>query len=297
LKPRVIPDVFLHPPVQRVGDEHLVAWADRDVMRLAIFAGRLAGARAFHRADHLAVEVELHDLAGVAVRQPDVLIGAHEQPARRARMLRLADIVAVGVEHLDAGVVAVRDVEQPLRVEHQRVRQIELAGPPALAAPALDEVAVTVEFQHQRLGLAVPLQHEDVAGRSDHRFVRFVQQPQMPERMPLAAVTLDAQHHLQPPVRIELVGQVRGHVGGPDVVLCVDPQAVRPLEQAIAEAADKIAVGIEFHHRHRPPMDDEDVAPGVEGNARCAAKVAARRQFERFGDGDVGQRRKFGLHR
>jgi len=80
-----------------------------------------------------------------------------------------------------------------------------------------------IELQHARLALAVPLQHEDVAGRPDHRLVRFVEQPQMPERMPLAGVAFDAQHHFYPPGWIELVDHVRCNVGCPDVVLRVDP--------------------------------------------------------------------------
>ena len=38
--------ILLHAPVQRVGDEHLAARADRDVMRLAVLAERLALAAA-----------------------------------------------------------------------------------------------------------------------------------------------------------------------------------------------------------------------------------------------------------
>src|SRR5262245_1914267 len=87
--------VLLHAPVQRVGHEDLATRAHRDVMRLAVLAERLALPGPGHDADHLAVEIELHDLAGVAVRQPDVLVGTHEQPAGRAGMLRLADVVAV----------------------------------------------------------------------------------------------------------------------------------------------------------------------------------------------------------
>src|SRR5882757_7284083 len=124
-------------------------------------------------------------------------------------MLRLADVGAVGVKYLDAAVVAVGDVEQALRVENERVRQIEFARPFPSSAPSLDEGAVPVELQHTRLALAVPLQHEDVAGGSNDRLVRFVEQPQMPERMPLAGVTFDAQHHFYPPERIELVDHVR----------------------------------------------------------------------------------------
>ena len=55
-------------------------------MRLAEFAERLALPRARHLAYDVALQIELHDFAGVAVRQPHVLVGSYEQPARRAGM-------------------------------------------------------------------------------------------------------------------------------------------------------------------------------------------------------------------
>ena len=176
-----------------------------------------------------------------------------------------------------------------MRVEHKGMRQIEFARAFPLAAPGLDEGAVLVELQHARGALAVPLQHEDIAGRPYHRLVRFVEQPEMPERMPLAGVALDAQHHFEPPGRIEFVDEVRRNVRRPDVILCVDPQTMRALKHPIAEPADEIAVGVEFHQRHQPAMDDEDVAFGIEGDTRCAAKIHAGRKLEQFSDRDVGK--------
>ena len=80
------PHILLHAIVQRVGNEDLVARAHRDVMRLAVFAERLALPRTFHFSDDVARKIQLHDFAGVAVRQPDVLVFCHEQAARRAGM-------------------------------------------------------------------------------------------------------------------------------------------------------------------------------------------------------------------
>jgi hypothetical protein len=114
--------------------------------------------------------------------------------------------------------------------------------------------------------------------------------PQMPGRVPLARPALDAQQHFEPPRRIELVDEVRRNIRRPDVVLRVDAQTVRPVEQPVAEPADESAVRIEFHQWHRPTMEDEDVAFGVERDARCAAKVRAGRQMEGFGNRDVGKR-------
>ena len=51
-----------------------------------------------------------------------------------------------------------------------------------------------------------------------------------------------------------------------------------------------MAVGIEFHQRHRPAMEDEDIAFGIERHARRAAEVPAGRQLEGFGNRDVGKR-------
>ena len=89
----------------------------------------------------------------------------------------------------------------------------------------------------------MPLQHEDIAGGSDHRLGRLVEQPKVPERMPLAGVALDAQHHFEAAGRIEFVDEVRRNVRRPDVILCVDPQTMRAFEHPFAEPADEIAVG------------------------------------------------------
>jgi hypothetical protein len=167
---------ILNAPVERVGDEDLVARADRDVMRLAVFAERLALPRTFDFADDVAVQVELHDLADVAVCEPDVLVRPHAQAARGARVLRLADVAAVRIEHLDARVVAVGDVEQPLVVGDERMRQVEVARPAPLPVPGLDIIAIGAELVHTGLRLAVPLQHVDLARRTDHRLVRLMKQ-------------------------------------------------------------------------------------------------------------------------
>ena len=63
---------------------------------------------------------------------------------------------------------------------------------------------------------------------------------------------------------------------------------MRPLEQAVAEAADEITIRVELHQRHGPAMEDEYVALGIERDAGGAAEVRARRQAEGFADGGVG---------
>jgi len=94
-----------------------------------------------------------------------VWIRRHEQPARRAGVFRFADVVAVGIEHLDARVVAVGDVEQTLASNTSECGRSNSPGALALLAEGLDEIAVAVELQHERLALAVALQHVELAGR------------------------------------------------------------------------------------------------------------------------------------
>src|SRR5262249_42507055 len=147
-------------------------------------------------AQHIAIEIERHDPSGVAMSEPDGLIRRHEQPAGRAGMLRLADIIAVSIKHLNAAIAAVGDVEQPFGVKDNRVRHIKLAGCRAGLAPCFDEVAGGVEFEDTGLALAVALQHVERAVRPYRRLARLVEQPQMAEFVPFAGTTLDAENHL-----------------------------------------------------------------------------------------------------
>ena len=159
-------------------------------MRFAVLARRLA-LRAGD-AEHLAVHVELHDLAGVAVGKPDAA-AVDDEAAGRAEQRSFLHVVAVGVENLDALVAAVGDVDEAVGVERDRMRQVEFAGAAAALAPALQVVAVAVEAQHAVFSLAaVALRDVDVAVRRDGDVVGFREQPQRRGRMPLAGVSLDA---------------------------------------------------------------------------------------------------------
>src|SRR5262249_17783653 len=131
---------LLHPPIERVGDQDLVLGAHRDVVRFAEPAERLA--LLAHDTEHIAVEIELDDLAGVAVREPEVLIAPDEESARRAGKLRFTRVSTFVVEDLDTLVVAVGNIDQTPGVDCDRMREVELARTGALLAPDLDEIAV-----------------------------------------------------------------------------------------------------------------------------------------------------------
>jgi len=140
------------------------------------------------------------------------------------------------------------------------------------------------------------LQHEDVAGRATTASLGSWNSRRCPNGCHSPVWPFTPSTISKRPDWIELVDQVRGNIGRPDVVLRVDPQAVRAFEHPLAEAADEVAVGIEFRQRQQPAVDDEDIAFGIEGDAGRAAKIHARRQLEGFGDRDVGKWWKFHLH-
>src|SRR3954468_10101616 len=104
-------------------------------MRLAKLARRFSLAAGY--AQHVTFEVELQQSSGVPVCKPEVLVPIDEQAARCSGMLGFPEIRAVGVEHLDALVVAVSHVQQSLRVDRDRMRDVELPHTASLLAPRL----------------------------------------------------------------------------------------------------------------------------------------------------------------
>src|SRR5262245_20105621 len=177
-------DEFLDAPVQRVGHIDIVRGAHRDGVRLAELAERLALAAG--DPEHVAGKIELEHLAGMAMGEPEVLVGRDEQAARRAWVLRLAQEGSVRVEHLDALVVAVGHVDEALGIDRHGMRDVELARSLALASPRRDEVAVAVELEYARLALAVTLHHVNVTVGGKGHVVRLVEQRQVAVRVAVA---------------------------------------------------------------------------------------------------------------
>src|SRR5262245_21124027 len=113
--------------------------------------------------EDFAVERQLVDLAVVHRRGwirlggAQVLRWARRDAGRRRRTdgdeLRLER--ALGVEHLDAIVATVADVDEPLRVDRHRVRDIELSRCSAARTPRLEILAALVELGDARVAIAV----------------------------------------------------------------------------------------------------------------------------------------------
>src|SRR5581483_5864754 len=86
-------------------------------------------------------------------------------------LLPLRDEVAILIEHLDAGVLAVGDIDALLgAADEDVVRLVEIAGRRTLVAPLLDEFPVLGELHHAGIAGGVWLMaigDEDVAVSAD----------------------------------------------------------------------------------------------------------------------------------
>src|SRR4029077_12384857 len=143
-------------------DEKVVLIAAIDGVHGAEFLGHLAGAAEL--ADDGSIQFDLVDFAGLVDVARRIGIGDVEHrigtggQADRLRVSEIADLRlegAVIVEDLDAVVVAVGDVNIALCIHGDTADIVELALARALLAPALDELAVLVEFGDARIALAI----------------------------------------------------------------------------------------------------------------------------------------------
>src|SRR6266566_5351958 len=96
-----------------------------------VHAPECAGERAISSpgVEALAVQVIFEEFVGDAVGHPEVLVGGNHDVIGLADVVPLAEIFAVLVKDLDAAVGAVSDVDAALRININRMRQVELARP------------------------------------------------------------------------------------------------------------------------------------------------------------------------
>ncbi len=325
-------DQFLHPPVQQLGGVDHVLRRTRQCMDPAELLELFAGLA--EHPQHLAVERELVDPPRPGVRTVDHLLrsgGDADRPGRSRRegaaghhglVGNLADRgpgvrwhrnvddhlpqeFSVAIEHLDAVVAAIGDVDVPLRVSGDAMRRIELAGTGAAVAPRFQPVAVFVHLCDPRVDVAVA--DEGVAGGipchvgdlpeaavlgGQGRLGMFQRR-----RVFVGGLLLAAEYHQHAAFRVELDHHVRALVSDPDVVGRIDLHRVaeRPGVQVLADLADELAVGAEFQQlrcRRRiggaagvAARQHEHVSLGIDGDAGGLAEIHVGRQLQRIDDG------------
>ena len=220
----------------------------------------------------------------------------------------LAQEFAVAVEHLDAVVAAIGDIDIAVGVGRDRMRGVELAGLLAAVAPRFQPVAVLVDLGDARIDIAVA--DEGVAGLVPGH-VGDLAKPavlggqrrlRMLERLGVfvGGFLLAAEHHDDAALGIELDHHVRALVGHPDIVLGIDLDGVaeRPGVEVLADFADELALGVEFQQLRRrrrigrpagvAARQHENMALGIDRDAGYFAEIHVGRQPQRIGDGVEG---------
>ena len=217
---------------------------------------------------------------------------------------------AVAVEHLDAPIVAVADIDVALGVGGDAVDEVELALALAALAPGLDPVAVLADLGDARIHVAVG--NVDRAVRSPGHVGRLAEAAVLVRQrlfrvalvglgFGVGRLGLAPEHHRHPALRVELDDHVGAFVGGPDVVVLVDAHSVRerPGVEILADLADEFALGIELQDlrggvavrrtgARSAARIDEDVALGVDRNAGGLAEVHVVGQLQQIGHRLVG---------
>src|SRR5439155_4075310 len=219
--------------------------------------------------DHSAI-LDAGDVQAVALGAVDDVeaIALDEDAPRRAEIRPLRDELAALIEHLDALVAAIADVEPPLRIDGDAVRLVELSRLGPLAAPPSDELAVLRVLDYPRVG-ALAVGDEDVAVLRDDQIGHAVERV---ARLIVAGDALAAERHQQLAVGAELEDLVVAAIGDPDMPRAIGAQKMRRLEHVLAPGAEEAAVLVECYDRHRRvAVEDVDVAFRVDVDAGRAA--------------------------
>jgi hypothetical protein len=158
----------LEAPVEHVSDEQSSPLPDRDEVRPGELSGAVA--RLAERAKDISHPVELDYAVESTIGHPDMLIRRDKKAVGVADAVPLLQKLAVGVEDLNALVLAIADINAVVSVDDDRVRQIEFARQRSICTPRLDELAVTVELDDA--GVPVAVRNEDVSSRTPRLRVR-----------------------------------------------------------------------------------------------------------------------------
>src|SRR6185312_5742624 len=184
----------------------------------------------------------------------DRVVGADEDGTRLAELRPRRDERPVLIEHLDAVVLAIGDVEPAAGAANKQiVRLVELPGCVAEASPLLDEPSVLRELHdasRAELVRCVPVGDEDAAVARDGDAGRSIE--------PLGAPRRDAslaERHEHASLRAQLqdlLAELRiavADIRHPEVAVRVHGETVRVVEQPVAETPDHPARRVELQDR------------------------------------------------
>src|SRR5712692_5388862 len=213
---------------------------------------------------------ELADVEGAAV-----LGAVHEEAAGAVEIVPLALVPALAVEDLDAMILAVRHIDEPVAIGDEVVGQVEVSRVGAGLTPGHDVLAVGRVLVHARVAVAV--RDEEIAAlRADGHVSRTVEGLAPLKRRGLVGVS-DGQEQLTlrrelPHGVLEIVGEPHGSVG-------IDGDAVGAPHVSLAPGANELAVAVEDDDGMLAPREAEDIVLGVHGYARDLHEVPAVREL------------------
>src|SRR6516165_9359398 len=200
--------------------------------------------------DDPAIQIEPQQLAGKTVDHVNVLF-AYRNAAGQAGILEFPDEFAALVEDLNSLILAVGHPQLAVGVDGDSVSHVESAGFRAPAAPALDKGSAFVELEYARITLVgrVSLDHKEVAVAADCEVIRFGEATRPGGFIPLAGLSPGAQTQQDLSLGAELDDDVRSHVGYPEIVFTIDPEAMSSREKTLPKGSEEFAVRVELHDR------------------------------------------------
>ena len=180
------------------------------------------------------VRVELQESVPSGVADVDRLILGDVDAKRRPEVLPLAQEVAIRIEDLDAKVLAVANVDEPLFVHGDPVGQVELAFAGTGPAPGLHETPLFGKLHDARV---VAVRDIDLPTGTEADIGGSVEAVGG-----LGGETLPPEDHQHPAHGVHFDRDMRAVVHAPHVALGVDADAVGVGEEVRTEGPLEVAV-------------------------------------------------------
>jgi hypothetical protein len=176
-------------------------------------------------------------------------------------------------EDLHSVILAVRDVEQPIRILHDAVRNVELAGRRALRSPRVHQDAIIREMVYARISITV--RHENCA------IVRDDGVGASTER--LAAVgsgrpTWGSDCLQYPPIRSAPTHGVVPIIDAHQCAVPVGAKRMRTGEDVFTPTPDEAAVALEYNEGMVAPVEHIDPIIGAHGHPGDVLEEVTRGQ-------------------
>ena len=198
----------------------------------------------------------------------------HVEPARPVQIVPLRLVFAVAVEHLDAMVLPVGDIDPAVGLGADVVHDIELALAGARLSPGHQQLPVGRIFMN--LGVAVAVRNVDLALRRERRMRAAVERLAGHIGLGLAR---DAEFKENLAVERTFSDEMPAVVGQIDRIVRPHMDAVRPRIEPLAPRSEEISVAVEHHDRMFAAIEAIDVVVLVDADRR---DFLERKSFGQF---------------